>query len=352
MIRLPVTAGAASHDALVGPIADAAADIAALAGSGPLALVSDSTVLALHGASLPFAFDPILVPAGEKAKRWPVLERLVEELAARNIDRSTPVVALGGGSIGDVTGLAASLFMRGCPVLHLPTTLLAQADSAIGGKTAIDAAGVKNLVGSFHQPALVVADPAFLTTLDPRQLRAGYAEVVKYGLLGDAGFFAWCEANGPALLAGDVALRTEAVTACIRAKAALVADDVEDRHGRRALLNLGHSFGHAIEAVAGFGPVLHGEAVAVGMVLAFRLSEALGLAGPADTARVETHLGAVGLPTTLGDVGLAGAGEALLEAMRGDKKNEGGQLRLVVAEGIGRTRLASVEAAAVRAVLA
>ena len=189
-----------------------------------------------------------------------------------------PIVALGGGSVGDVAGLAASLFKRGCPVVHVPTTLLAQADSAVGGKTAIDAFGEKNLIGSFHQPALVVADPAFLDTLDPRQLRSGYAEIVKYGLIDDPAFFAWCEANGAALLAGDPRLRATTPSPPRSApRRGSIAGDVEDRSGQRALLNLGHSFAHAIESEAGLGTVLHGEAVAIGLVLALRFSAELGL---------------------------------------------------------------------------
>ena len=243
--------------------------------------------------------------------------RTIDQL---DITRDTPILAMGGGSVGDVAGLAASLFKRGCPIVHLPTTLLAQADSAIGGKTAIDWQGRKNLIVTFHQPSLVVADPAFLETLDQRQLRAGYAEIVKYGLIDDPAFFTWCEAHGAALIAGDHALRRTAIEHCARAKLRLVADDIEDRRGARALLNLGHSFAHAIETASGLGTVLHGEAVAIGLCLAFGFSAELGLCPAEDGVRVRTHLASVGLPTRLADAGLAGAGDSLLDAIKSDKK--------------------------------
>ena len=216
----------------------------------------------------------------------------------------------------------------------MPTTLLSQADSAVGGKTAIDALGEKNLIGSFHQPALVIADPAFLATLDERQLRSGYAEIVKYGLIDDPAFFDWCLANGAALLAGDAALRQRAIKTAIAAKARLIAGDVEDRTGRRALLNLGHSFAHAIESAAGLGRLLHGEAVAIGLVLALRFSAVIGHCPPAAGDCLASHLAAVGLPTTLEDAGIAGP--ALLDWIKRDKKNERGELTLVLARGIGQ----------------
>lgn len=258
---------------------------------------------------------------------------------------------MGGGSIGDVTGLAASLFKRGCPVIHIPTTLLSQADSAIGGKTAIDAAGEKNLVGTFHMPALVVADPTLLDTLDLRQLRSGYAEIVKYGLIDDSVFFAWCEDHGAAVIAGDRDARRHAIATCVRAKARFVTADPFDRTGQRALLNLGHSFAHAIEAEAGIGRMLHGEAVAIGLVLAFRLSIRLGLCPEGDALRLSAHLRHVGLPTSLDQIGLARSGPALIERMRADKKNSSGQFTLIVAHGIGRATVAPVPVEALRAIL-
>lgn len=332
MTRIEVVAGPARYDVLVCPLAEAAPRLPRDA-----ILVSESHVFALHGEAVRTLLGsdaPILVPQGEEAKQWDVLHRLLAALAERGASRSTTLVALGGGSVGDVAGLAASLFKRGCPVVHVPTTLLAQADSAVGGKTAVDAFGEKNVIGSFHQPALVVADPAFLATLDARQLRSGYAEIVKYGLIDDPAFFDWCLANGAALLAGDDALREHAIATAIGAKARMIAGDVEDRSGQRALLNLGHSFAHAIESAAGLGQLLHGEAVAIGLVLALRFSAELGLCDAAEADRVARHLAEVGLPTGLTEVDIAGP--ALLDWMARDKKNDGGALTLILARGIGR----------------
>jgi len=329
------------YDVLVGPVEMGLERIRDLSrGTSPI-LVSEPRVFALHGTAIAEAIDaqPILIPEGEAAKDWAVLHQLLAGLAARNAARDTPIVALGGGSVGDLAGLAAALFKRGCPIVHLPTTLLAQADSAIGGKTAIDAFGEKNLVGTFHQPALVVADPAFLDTLDARQLRSGYAEVVKYGLIDDPAFFAWCEVHGRGVLAGHRDLRQQAITTAISAKARIVAGDVEDRSGRRALLNLGHSFGHAIEAEAGLGTILHGEAVALGLILAFRLSSELGLCPAANTEQVAAHLAACGMPTRLADVGLAKQGAKLAGWISRDKKSSAGRTALVLVRGIGRAFL-------------
>jgi 3-dehydroquinate synthase len=329
------------YDVLIGPVEAGFDRIRDLSRSAPPILVSEPRVFALHGTTIADALgaDPIIVPEGESAKDWATLQFLLGELAKRDAARDTPIVAFGGGSVGDLAGLAAALFKRGCPVIHLPTTLLAQADSAIGGKTAIDAFGEKNLIGTFHQPALVVADPAFLDTLDPRQLRSGYAEVVKYGLIDDPAFFAWCEVNGRGVLAGHRDLRLEAITAAVRAKARIVAADIEDRSGKRALLNLGHSFGHAIEAEAGIGSMLHGEAVALGMILAFRLSSEIGFCPAADTERVAAHLAACDLPTRLADVGLCNRGTQLTRRIGRDKKNISGRTALVLVRGIGRAFL-------------
>ena len=329
------------YDVLVGPVEAGLERICDLSRGTTPVLVSEPRVFALHGSAIAerLGADPILIPEGEEAKSWDTLHQLLAGLAERQAPRTTPIVALGGGSVGDVAGLAASLFKRGCPVVHLPTTLLSQADSAVGGKTAIDAFGEKNVVGSFHQPALVVADPAFLDTLDQRQLRSGYAEIVKYGLIDDPGLFAWCEASGLGIIAGHRDLRQQAVVSAITAKARIVASDVEDRTGKRALLNLGHSFGHAIEAEAGLGSILHGEAVAVGMVLALRFSSELDLCPAADAERVASHLAACGLPTRLTDVGLAKRGVKLTGWMSRDKKNSQGRIALVLARGIGRAFL-------------
>ena len=329
------------YDVMVGPVEAGFDRIRDLSrGASPI-LVSDSRVFALHGAKVADALgaDPILVPEGEAAKDWTQLHELLASLAERRATRSTPILALGGGSVGDLAGLAAALFKRGCPIVHLPTTLLAQADSAIGGKTAIDALGEKNLIGTFHQPSLVIADPVYLDTLDDRQLRSGYSEVVKYGLIDDPAFFAWCESNGRGLLAGHPDIRQQAITTAIKSKARTIAGDIEDRTGKRALLNLGHSFGHAIEAEAGLGSVLHGEAVALGMALAFRFSTEAGLCPPAEAELVLSHLNSCGLPTRLAEVGLTRKGSRLAGWMAKDKKNHPGQLALVLVRGIGRAFL-------------
>lgn len=329
------------YDVLVGPAAAGLERIPDLSrGTAPI-MVSEPRVFGLFGTAIAenLGADPILIPEGEAAKDWDVLHQLLARLADRAAARQTPIIALGGGSVGDVAGLAASLFKRGCPVIHMPTTLLSQADSAIGGKTAIDAFGEKNLIGTFHQPALVIIDPAFLDTLDPRQLRSGYAEVVKYGLIDDPAFFTWCEAHGRGVLAGHRDLRQQAILSAIRSKARIVAADVEDRSGKRALLNLGHSFGHAIESEAGLGAVLHGEAIALGIALAFRFSSELGLCPASDTDRVVGHLAACGLPTRLADVGLTGRAGRLVDWMKRDKKNDADRPALILTNGIGRAFL-------------
>lgn len=353
MTEIRVAHDGADYDVLVGGLAEALPRLNALADGRRLPLVSDARVFRLHGGILEAvaAPAPILVPEGEAAKSWAVLADIVAKLASLGVRRGTPIIALGGGSVGDIAGLAASLFKRGCPIVHVPTTLLAQADSAIGGKTALDAEGQKNLVGTFHHPALVLADPALLDTLDDRQLRSGYAEVIKYGLIDDPGFFAWCEANGEALVAGDGPARQFAIEHCVRAKARLVAADPEDRLGTRALLNVGHTFGHAIEALAG-DRVVHGEAVAVGMVLAFQFSAESGLCSPDDADRVRRHLAAIGLPTSLAEVALGGRTEALLGLMARDKKATGSGLTLVLVRAIGGAFVErDVDAAALRAFL-
>jgi 3-dehydroquinate synthase len=331
-----------SHEVIVGELPTAAAALRRVCGDRPVPVVTDERVLALHGSRLESILDivPITIPEGEESKNWTTLQQLTERFVDLGLTRDRPVIAFGGGSVGDVAGLAASLFKRGCAVVNIPTSLLAQVDSALGGKTAIDACGQKNLIGTFHPPALVVCDPAFLETLDERQLRAGYAEVVKYGLIGDQDFFAWCEANGAALLGGSGEARLYAVEHCLRAKARLIGDDLHDLSGRRALLNLGHSFGHAIETLTGFEAVLHGEAVAVGMTLAFALSLELGLCPPKDVERVRSHFANVRLPTTLAAVGLGGRGADLLPLLGKDKKASAAGPVLILARGIGRAFVA------------
>lgn len=331
---------AGGYDIIVGPVeAGIERILDATRGEMPL-LVTDERVFALHGSRIAEALGArvILVPDGEEAKDWPVLHRLLEQFAAQNASRTTPIVALGGGSIGDLAGLAAALFKRGCPVVHIPTTLLSQADSAIGGKTAIDAFGEKNLIGTFHAPSLVVVDPDLTDTLDERQRRAGYAEIVKYGLIDDPSFFAWCEANGRGVIAGHRDLRLHAIETALTAKARIVEGDVRDLKGQRALLNLGHSFGHALEAETGYSDrLLHGEAVAAGMVLAHQFSAANGLCPPEDAARVRDHLASVDLPHSLASAGVNAGGATLAAHMAHDKKVRGGKLPLILTRGIGQS---------------
>jgi 3-dehydroquinate synthase len=292
------------------------------------------------------------VPAGETSKSFPVLERVCEALISARIERADVVVALGGGVIGDLAGFAAAVVRRGLDYVQVPTTLLAQVDSSVGGKTAIDSSHGKNLVGAFHQPVLVLADTALLDTLPARQFRAGYAEVAKYGLIGDAGFFAWLEANWRELFAGGSA-REHAIAVSCRMKAAIVGRD-EREVGERALLNLGHTFGHALEAAAGFSDrLLHGEAIALGMALAFAFSAKRGLLSPAEAERVERHLAAVGLPIHVSSVpgGVPGA-DRLMDLIAQDKKVRRGRLTFILARGIGASFIApDVDTAEVRAFL-
>lgn len=282
-----------------------------------------------------------ILPPGEASKSWEHLSATVDWLLSLEVERGDSIIALGGGVIGDLTGFAAAILKRGCRFIQLPTTLLAQVDSSVGGKTAINTAAGKNLVGAFHQPALVLADLAALDTLPPRELRAGYAEVVKYGLIGDADFFAWCDVNGAAMLAGDAGFREYAVAHSVTAKARIVAEDERETTGARALLNLGHTFGHALEAQTGFGDrLLHGEAVALGMVLAARYSARLGLMPKASAAHVAEHLAQVGLPSEIAALGLNCDGAALAAHMLHDKKMDAGTLPFVLMRGIGAAFLA------------
>lgn len=321
----------------VGSLADHANAILDIAGGEPIFCVSDPNVWALHGNRIGdlLPVKSYLVPAGEEAKNWEQLQGLVHALADANHPRHLPLLAVGGGSIGDLTGFAASIYRRGCPVIHVPTTLLAQVDSAVGGKTAIDVGGEKNLVGTFHLPTLVVADPAFLTTLDRRQMRAGLAEVIKYGAIGDPNFFAWVGANADAILAADPKACARTATHCIAAKQVVVEEDLLDLGGKRALLNFGHTFGHAIESVAGLGNVLHGEAVALGMMLATRLSERTGIAESGSVELMAELLRAADLPAHLSDVNLGGRGEELLPYMLKDKKNRTARPMLILLRRIG-----------------
>jgi 3-dehydroquinate synthase len=292
----------------------------------------------------------VSVPAGEASKDFAHLEKVLNAVLEQRPERGSMLLALGGGVVGDLTGLAASLLLRGVDFIQAPTTLLAQVDSGVGGKTGINTRHGKNLVGTFHQPRLVLTDLDTLTTLPRRELLAGYAEVVKYGLIDEPEFFAWLEANGARLIAGDIAARAYAVEQGCRAKARIVAAD-ERETAQRALLNLGHTFGHALEATLGYGnELLHGEGVAIGMTLAFDMSVRLGLAPAADAARVRRHLAAVGLPTR--PPGLHGDVDRLLALMAQDKKVRDGRITFVLARGIGKAFIArDVDTEVVRAVL-
>jgi 3-dehydroquinate synthase len=360
---LHVALGDRSYDILVGPglIANAAMHVAPLVRAQPAIVVTDETVAALHLAALEaslgganIASRAIVLPPGEETKCFAELERLVDSILEARPERRSTLIALGGGVIGDITGFAAAIVLRGIDYIQIPTTLLSQVDSSVGGKTAIDSRHGKNLIGAFYQPRLVLADVGALATLPRREILAGYAEVVKYGLLGDAAFFDWCEANGAALVAGDAAARQYAVVASCRAKAEIVAED-EREDGRRALLNLGHTFGHALEAATGFGPdLLHGEAVAIGCIMALELSVRLGLCPADDLARVRRHFAAVGLPTGIAALGNRRPDPAsLIGHMRRDKKVRGGTVAFILVRGIGRAFVArDVELAEVEALLA
>lgn len=304
--QITVDLGPRSYDILIGPgLVDAAgAQIASRITTPRAYIITDTNVAPLLGdrlaASLNAAgidHETIVLPAGEATKSFGAFENLLDDLLQRGVERATTLVALGGGVIGDITGFAASALLRGINYVQVPTTLLAQVDSSVGGKTAINARHGKNLIGAFYQPRLVIADTKILDTLPQRELLAGYAETVKYGLLGDAEFYAWLEANGAAVLSGDDRARIHAVARSCQMKAAIVAED-EREQDRRALLNLGHTFAHALEAETGFGELLlHGEAVGIGMALAFDLSARLNLCSADDAARVRRHLQAVGLAT-------------------------------------------------------
>jgi len=317
-----------------------------------LLIVSDAHVAPLYAARVAAACaertcETLVLPAGEEHKTLAACARIFDALAALRASRDACIVALGGGVIGDLAGFAAACWMRGIAFVQVPTTLLAMVDSSVGGKTAVDLPQGKNLVGAFHQPRAVIVDTDTLATLPERELRAGLAEVIKYGALGDAAFFSWLEQNSAALLARDAAALREAIAHCCRQKAAIVARD-ETEQGERALLNFGHTFGHALEVVAGFGALLHGEAVAIGMCLAARLSAQLGRAPPADAERLRSLLARCGLPTAPPpDIDT----EALLAAMKLDKKNVSGHLRLILWRGMGQAEIAAdIDESAIRRV--
>ncbi len=326
-----------------GLLADAGTLAAGFIRKTRVAAVADRNSHAAHGAALETALaasgtgvDWFITEPGEGAKSWGVLETLVDWLLERGIERGDHIFALGGGVVGDLTGFAAAVLKRGCGFVQIPTTLLAQVDSSVGGKTAINTKAGKNLVGAFHQPALVLADTATLGTLPPREMGAGYAEVIKYGILGDADFFAWCEANGAKVTARDPEALEYAVTQSVQAKARIVAQDERETTGTRALLNLGHTFGHALEAETGFSDaLLHGEAVALGMVLAARYSARLNYISLDDAARVTAAIDKAGLRSEIASLGLECSGRELAAHMLHDKKMDAGTLPFILLRGIG-----------------
>src|SRR5262249_32322636 len=360
-IAVNVALGERSYDILIGrgQLASLGTRIAALRPGAKAMIVTDDTVgrhhLAASRAALAAAgigADCVTVPPGERSKSFAVLQNVCEAIISARIERADLVVALGGGVIGDLAGFAAAIVRRGLDYVQVPTTLLAQVDSSVGGKTAIDSTSGKNLIGAFHQPVLVVADTALLDTLPAREFRAGYSEVAKYGLIADAAFFAWLEANWREVFSGGPA-REHAIAVSCRMKAAIVGRD-ERETGERALLNLGHTFGHALEAAAGFSDrLLHGEAIALGLALAFAFSARRGLLAAGEAERVECHLAAVGLPTRIAAVpGGAPGADRLMELIAQDKKVKRGRLTFILARGIGASFIASdVEASEVRAFL-
>jgi 3-dehydroquinate synthase len=353
---LTVELGDRSYPIHIGPglLAQAGALIAPLTKGRRLFVITDDNVAPLYlepftraVTASGFTVHAVTLPHGEATKSFAQLEFLMESMVSAKVERGTLVVALGGGVIGDLAGFAAAIYMRGVDFIQIPTTLLSQVDSSVGGKTAINIAHGKNLVGAFHQPRLVLADLSTLATLDQRQILAGYAEVIKYGLIDDEPFFQWLEHHGSAVVSGDLAARARAVRHSCAAKARIVSAD-EREAGARALLNLGHTFGHALEAETGYSDELfHGEGVALGILMAFQLSVQLGLAPPSDLDRIETHWSKVGLPTRLGR-NRAWDPARLLAHMDGDKKVKDGKITFVLARGIGQSFLTrDVEAGAV-----
>lgn len=356
-----VDLGARAYDVRIGPglLARAGAEVAPLLARRRVAVVTDETVAGLHLDTLRAGLGDVemvslALPAGEATKGWPEFSRTVEWLLAQKVERRDVVVALGGGVIGDLVGFAAAVLRRGVRFVQIPTSLLAQVDSSVGGKTGINSIHGKNLIGAFHQPSLVLADIDVLATLPARDFLAGYGEVVKYGLLGDAAFFDWLEANGPALARGDTDLRQKAVTHSVTMKARIVERD-ETEEGERALLNLGHTFCHALEAATGYsGRLLHGEGVAIGCALAFEVSQRLGICSQEAPSRVRAHLKTMGMKVDLADIaGDLPDADGLLDLMGQDKKVVDGQLRFVLARAIGAAFVTgAVDRTVVRAVLA
>lgn len=316
--------------------------------SGPCAIVTNPTVYSLYGEALlqsltgAGGFKPLLitVPDGEEYKNLSELNKIYDVLVENRFERGSPIIALGGGVIGDITGFAAATYLRGVPYVQIPTTLLAEVDSSVGGKTAVNHSGGKNLIGSFYQPKAVLIDPDTLNTLDVRDVKTGLAEVIKYGVILDKDFFGFLEQNAPGLLALDDVI-IKAVRRSCAIKAEVVSDDEFETTGRRAVLNLGHTFGHAIESVAGYGVYRHGEAVAIGLVMAARFSVKLGLSDVQTAERIEALVSALGLPAPPSEIDA----RAYIEAMSHDKKVSGGRMRFILIRDIGQVELRDVTAA-------
>ena len=346
--RLSVVLPSTSYDLVIGEnlLARAGALLAPRLPQKRAVVVTDETVARLHLPALlqglaqtAIATTTIVVPAGEASKNVQAWLDVVDRLLAARVERRTAIIALGGGVVGDLAGFAAAVTLRGLPFVQIPTTLLSQVDSSVGGKTGVNTAHGKNLIGAFHQPRMVLADTGTLATLPPRELRAGYAEIVKAGLIGDAGFFAWCEANGAGVVGGDRDAQAEAIKRACAFKAAVVGDDEREEkpNDGRALLNLGHTFGHALEAEYGYtGGLLHGEGVAVGLGLAFRLSARLGFCAAADAERVVSHLAALDMPAELRTLNRRFSAATLIGHMRRDKKVRDGVLQFVLVRGVGQ----------------
>jgi 3-dehydroquinate synthase len=361
-VRVHVPLGERAYDILIGPdlLESAGEQLVAMFPGRRFGIVTDTAVAKAQMPRLTRSLDKagakhsaVVVPNGEATKSIARLNEVVEGLLEAKLERGDIVLALGGGVIGDLAGFAAAIARRGMDFVQIPTSLLAQVDSSVGGKTGINSPHGKNLIGAFHQPKLVLADLSALDSLPDRQFAAGYAEVVKYGLIDDEAFFFWLEANQPAIFAGDRALRSEMVARCCTAKARFVLAD-EKETGVRALLNLGHTFGHALESATGYSDrLLHGEGVAIGMVLAHGFSAKLGLAPSQDTGRVEAHLKRSGLPTRLADIpGDLPGTDYLMEAIAQDKKVVRGALTFILTRGIGQSFIEkNVDPAAVRAYL-
>jgi 3-dehydroquinate synthase len=360
--RVPVALGDRSYEILIGRglMAEAGHRIAGMVPGARVAIVTDEAVAERHLPALRnsledagIRYDSVRIAVGEGSKSFATFATVCEDIIASRIERGDLVIAFGGGVVGDLAGFAAASVRRGIRFVQMPTTLLAQVDSSVGGKTGINSRHGKNLVGAFHQPVMVLADTAVLDTLPPREFRAGYAEVAKYGLIDDEPFFRWLESNWRAVMAGGPE-RDHAIATSCRAKAAIVARD-ETESGDRALLNLGHTFGHALEAVTGYDAsrLVHGEGVAIGMVLAHEFSARLGLCPQEEPSRVAAHLAEVGLPTKLSQVkGGAGTADDLMDAIAQDKKVERGTLTFILTRGIGRSFIAKdVDPSAVRAFL-